>query len=179
VRKQAYNYLKSRGIDDNMIEKYDIGFCDSGSHSGRIVVPSYNKEGDLNYYIARSWDPKSKAKYKNPQEEKDKIIFWENHINWDEDIHLVEGVFDGLFLPNSIPMLGKYMSDLLLNTLYENANGNIIICLDGDAFQEAIKLYHNLNGGRLYNKIKLIKLTGENDVADLRGDISNYFYDIK
>jgi len=51
--------------------------------------------------------------------------------------------------------------------------------LDSDAFQDAIKLYHNLNGGRLYGKIKLIKLTGDADVADLRGDISDYFYNIK
>jgi hypothetical protein len=51
--------------------------------------------------------------------------------------------------------------------------------LDSDAFQDAIKLYHNLNGGRLYGKIKLIKLTGDDDVADLRGDISEYFYEIK
>ena len=62
--KEAMNYLKSRGITDEMIEKYGIGFCDKGDHAGRIVVPSYNKKGELNYYIARSWNPMSKAKYK-------------------------------------------------------------------------------------------------------------------
>jgi hypothetical protein len=71
------------------------------------------------------------------------------------------------------------MSELLLNTLYEKANGNIIICLDSDAWADAVKLYHNLNGGRLYGKVKIIKLMGDADVADLRGDISNYFYKMK
>ena len=47
VRQQAYNYLKSRGITDDLIEKYRIGFCDKGSHIGRIVVPSYNNDGEL------------------------------------------------------------------------------------------------------------------------------------
>jgi DNA primase len=179
IRKQAYNYLKNRGITEEIIEKYKIGFCDGGAFAGRIVIPSYDKNDELNYFIARSWDPNSRAKYKNPEESKDEIIFFENTINWNEDIHLCEGAFDAIFLPNSIAMLGKHMSELLLNTLYEKANGNIILCLDSDAFQDAVKLYHNLNGGRLYGKIKIIKLTGGADVADLRGNISDYFYTIK
>jgi len=86
VRKQAYNYLKSRGITDEIIEKFGIGFCDKGSHMGRIIIPSYNTKGELNYYVGRSWDPKSRAKYRNPEAEKEKIIFWESLIDWNKDI---------------------------------------------------------------------------------------------
>jgi DNA primase len=179
IRRQAYSYINKRGITDDIIERYGMGFCDKGSHAGRIIVPSYDKNGELNYYIARSWDPNSRAKYKNPEAAKDEIIFFESIINWNKDIHLCEGVFDAIFLPNSIAMLGKHMSELLLNTLYEKANGNIIICLDSDAWNDAVKLYHNLNGGRLYGKVKIIKLTGDADVADLRGNISDYYYTIK
>jgi DNA primase len=179
IRRQAYNYLIKRGITDNIIEKYGIGFCDKGSFSGRIIIPSYNNKNQLNYFIARSWDPNSRAKYKNPECPKDEIIFFENMINWDEDIYLCEGAFDAIFLPNSIAMLGKHMSDLLLTTLYEKANGNIVLCLDSDAFQDAVKLYHNLNGGRLYGKIKIIKLTGDSDVADLKGQIDDYYITIR
>ena len=179
IRRQAINYLYNRGISDYMIEKYQIGFCDKGDHAGRIIIPSYGSNGELNYYIARSWDPMSRAKYKNPEAEKDKIIFWENLIDWKKNIYLVEGAFDGLFLDNAIPMLGKHMSELLFETIYMKAKGNITICLDADAWQNAVKLYHELNGGELWGKIKLIKLTGDADVADLRGDISEYFYEIK
>lgn len=178
VRRQAMNYLKSRGITDEMIERYGIGFCDKGDHSGRIVVPSYNKNGELNYYIARSWNPMSKAKYKNPEAEKDKIIFWENLIDWNKDIFLVEGAFDGLFVNNSIPMLGKHMSELLFETIYTKAKGDIIICLDADAWQNAIKLYHELSGGDLWGRIKLIKLPDNKDIADLRGEIKDEYYHI-
>lgn len=97
IRQQAYNYLKSRGITDEIIEKYQIGFCDKGTHSNRIVVPSYDKNGELNYYVARSWLPYSKSKYKNPEAEKDKIIFNEHLIDWKKDIYIVEGVFDAFF----------------------------------------------------------------------------------
>jgi hypothetical protein len=76
-------------------------------------------------------------------------------------------------------MLGKKMSDLIFNTIYNKANGNIIICLDEDAWTDALKLYHTLNGGRLYNKIKIIKPPKDMDVADLRGKIDEYYYEIK
>jgi DNA primase len=176
VRRAAINYLHNRGITDLMIEKYRIGFCDKGDHAGRIVIPSYDSKGELNYYIARSWNPMSRAKYKNPEAEKDKIIFWENLIDWNKDIYLVEGAFDGLFVENSIPMLGKHMSELLFNTIYKKAKGNVIICLDADAWQNAVNLYHELHGGELWGRIKLIKLPDDKDIADLRGEIKDEYY---
>jgi len=179
VRKQAYNYLKNRGIDDEIIEKYGIGFCDTGTHASRIIVPSYNKNGELNYYIARSWIPNTKSKYKNPEAEKDKIIFNENLIDWKKDIYLVEGVFDGFFLPNSVPMLGKHMSQLLFETIYKKCKKNIIISLDGDAWDDAVKLYNDLNGGELYGRIKIVKLPKDKDVCDLRGQINEYYYNMR
>ena len=179
VRRQAYNYLQSRGITDEIIEKYGIGFCDKGNHAGRIVVPSYDINDELNYYVARSWDPHTKFKYKNPEAEKDKIIFNEKLIDWNKDIYLVEGVFDGFFLDNSIPMLGKHMSEMLFDKVYNNAKGNVIIALDGDAWGNAIKLYHELNGGELYEKIKIVKLPKDQDVCDLGGNINEYFIEIK
>ena len=179
VRRAAKNYLDNRGISDYMIEKYQIGFCDQGDHAGRIVIPSYNSKGELNYYIARSWNPMSRAKYKNPEAEKDKIIFWENLIDWNKDLYLVEGAFDGLFLENAIPMLGKHMSQLLFETIYKKAKANVIICLDGDAWENAVKLYHELNGGDLYDKIKILKLPRDQDVCDLKGKIDEYYVTIK
>jgi DNA primase len=179
VRRQAYNYLTNRGITDEIIERYGIGFCDNGSHAGRIIIPSYNKKGELNYYIARSWDLNTRAKYKNPENPKDEIIFFESLIDWNKDITLVEGAFDSIFIPNSIPMLGKHMSTLLFDTLYENCKGNITIALDGDAWENAVKLYHELNGGNLYGRIKIVKLPLDRDIADLRGKINEYYIEIK
>ena len=176
---EAYRYLQSRGISDDIIEKYKIGYTASGDFAYRIIVPSFDKDGRLNYFVARAWTPRSKMKYKNPTAEKDQIIFNEGIIDWDKDIYLCEGVFDSFFLDNSIVMLGKRMSDLMFSTLYNNANGNIIICLDEDAWSDALKLYHTLNGGRLYNKIKIIKPPKDMDVADLRGQIDDYYFEIK
>jgi DNA primase len=175
---EAYNYLKSRGITDEIIEKFKIGYTATGDYTYRIVVPSYDTEGILNYFVARAWVPK-KMKYKNPPVPKDEIIFNEGAVDWKKDVFLCEGVFDSFFLPNPIVMLGKKMSKLLFETLYLKAEGNIIICTDGDAFTDGVKLYHELNGGKLYNKIKLIKLPADKDVCDLKGVIDDYYVEIK
>lgn len=175
---EAKKYLSTRGIDDNIIKKYNIGYTVDGDFAYRIIVPSYDSENNLNYFIARSWVPR-KMKYKNPTAEKDKIIFNEHLIDWEKDVYLVEGVFDGFFLDNSIPMLGKKISSLLFETLYNKAKGNITICTDGDAWSDGLKIYHELNGGELYNRIKIVKLPKDKDVCDLRGQISEYYYEIK
>lgn len=175
---EAYRYLQSRGINDELIKKYKIGYTVTGDFAYRIIVPSFNKEGTLNYFVARAW-VKGRIKYKNPTVPKDEIIFNEGLIDWDKDIHICEGAFDGFFLDNSIVMLGKKMSELLFSTIYDKANRNIIICLDEDAWTDAFKLYHTLNGGRLYNKIKIIKPPKDMDVADLKGKIEEYYIEIK
>ena len=175
---EAYRYLQSRGITDEMIERFKIGYTVSGDFAYRIIVPSYNAENTLNYFVARSFVPK-KMKYKNPSVPKDEIIFGENNIDWEKDIYVCEGVFDSFFLDNPIVMLGKKMCELMFTTIYNKANGNIIICLDEDAWTDALKLYHTLNGGRLYNKIKIIKPPKGMDVADLRGQIDEYYYEIR
>lgn len=174
-RKEAFNYLKKRGINEEIINKYSIGICMDGEYSGRIIVPSYNKKGELNYFVGRSWNNRAKLKYKNPEAAKDFLIFNESLIDWKKDIYLVEGVFDGFFLDNSIALLGKYVNDNLWEMLYTKAKKNIIVCLDGDAYGDAKNIYDKLNGGNLYGRVKLVKLPKDKDVCDLRGDINNYY----
>jgi DNA primase len=170
-RREAYNYLKRRGVTDEMIEFYDIGFTTEGPFAGKIIIPSYDYKGELNYFVARSWATNAKVKYKNPTLPKETLIFNESRIDWTKDVFLVEGVFDGFFVPNSIPLLGKYLSDLLWEKLYDTCKGRIIICLDGDAWEDAKKVYDKLSGGKLYGRIDIVKLPIDKDLGDLRGQI--------
>lgn len=169
--RQAENYLKSRSITERQLQKFNIGFAYEGEYEGRIIIPSYDKEMKLNYFIARSYCG-HQNKYKNPEAEKDKIFFNEHLVDFSKDIYLVEGAFDSIFLPNSIPMLGKYISDMLWQRLYLEAQADIYICLDGDAYRDAERLYYKLNGGRLHKRVKLIKLPEDKDIADLKGEIN-------
>ena len=172
--KQAWNYIKKRNITDEMIEKFNIGFCYTGLYENRIIIPSYDTELTLNYFIARSYLSKTKLKYKNPEVQKEIIIWNEHLINWEERLYIVEGAFDSIFVPNSIPMLGKFMSDNLFKTIYTNAKKDIVIVLDPDAWNDATRLYHKMNCGKLMGRVFVVKLEGDQDIADLKGDLSNY-----
>jgi len=171
--KQAYNYIKRRNITDLMLQIYNIGFCATGIYENRIIIPSYDENNRINYFIARSYLNNTKMKYKNPQAQKEIIIFNEKLIDWNETVYIVEGAFDSIFIPNAIPMLGKFMSEHLFSKLYNNAK-KIIIVLDPDAYIDQERLYHRLNCGKLMGKVWSIKLEGDKDIADLKGDLSEY-----
>ena len=138
--KNAIHYLNNRGISGIDILRYSIGYCSSNGYSNRIIIPSYDAVGKLNYFIARDMFPNSKLKYKNPPMSKDTVCF-EMFINWDEPIVLVEGAFDAIAVRNNvIPLLGKFPSKTLVKRLVEKKVKKIYVALDEDAKQDAIKL---------------------------------------
>ena len=146
--KQAINYLTQRNITQKEIVKYNIGYCKDGLYSRRIIIPSYNSDGSLNYFISRSYYQDEKMKYKNPPISKN-IICFESQINWDEPIILCEGVFDAITIKrNAIPLLGKFPSKQLVEKIFMSGVTNIIISLDNDAINEALKAaeYFRKNG---------------------------------
>lgn len=167
---KAMEYLKNRGIGWDIIRKYNIGYTEYDENqknlSLRIVIPSFNQYGELNYWVGRdfsNWD--KKMKYMNPKVDKKEIIFNEEKVCWDADINLVEGPFDHIVVPNSIPLLGKALKDddKLFYTLRDRANANINIFLDGDAFDDVKRIYKILNHGKLFGKIRYIPLNGDDD----------------
>ncbi len=134
----ARKYLYDRGITDNDILKYNIGYCIAGEFSDRIIIPSYDQNNQLNFYVARSFN-RSYAKYKNPEASKDIIVF-ENLINWNQPIIICEGVFDAMAIRrNAIPILGKNISKSLLKKIVSSKVKEIYIALDRDALKKAVK----------------------------------------
>jgi DNA primase len=121
--KQAWNYLtKSRGLTEDIIFKYNMGFVTGGYYEGRVIIPSYDKDGELNYFVSRTYT-NQKPKYLNPDSQKytpkEEIIFNEKFVNWDGTVYLVEGPFDHIVVPNSIPLLGKMLSPKLQAEILE------------------------------------------------------------
>ena len=138
--KNAIHYLKGRGIGPIDILRYSIGFCSSNGYANRIIIPSYDSDGKLNYFMARDMFPNSKFKYKNPPMSKDTVGF-EMFINWKEPIVLVEGIFDAIAIRNNaIPLFGKFPSKTLVMRLAEKQVKKVYVALDEDAKQDAIKL---------------------------------------
>jgi hypothetical protein len=167
--QEAMKYLKGRRITQDIIDYYNIGYTSSGKHFLRVVIPSYDSCEELNYFVGRafSW---VKPKYMNDESDKSFIIFNENKIKWDATIYLVEGPFDHIVTPNSIPLLGKYISDLLLETLITKAKGNIVIVLDADAEKDAENLYKQLFYTPIGHLVKIVILPRDYDIAKIHQD---------
>tara|TARA_R110001592_G_scaffold62238_4_gene190334 strand:- start:1140 stop:2099 length:960 start_codon:yes stop_codon:yes gene_type:complete len=160
---KAYRYLTERGITDELIKEYNIGFTTTGQYHNRIIIPSYDELGDLNYFVSRAWDKWKKPKYLNPDVEKQLFVYNEFNINWDGTIYLVEGAFDHIVVPNSIPLLGKTMYGKLKSLLLKNAKSDVVILLDDDAKDDAIRIYKELNVGSLYDRVKLCTPPADTD----------------
>lgn len=125
-------YLKSRGITEQDITWWKMGYCIEGKFKNRIIIPSVNMEGEVDYFIGRSYLPK-RRKYMNPDNSKD-IVFNELFLDWTKDITIVEGVFDCVVAKNSIPLLGNSLriGSTIFNAIVEN-NNRYYIALDSDA----------------------------------------------
>lgn len=162
--EKAIKYLYSRGITDDIIKKYEIGYAKEGKYRFRVIIPSKDEFGEINFYVTRAYD-NNKFKYLNPQADKRELIFNEDKIEWDSTIYLVEGVFDHIVIPNSIPMLGKFITEKLFNKLQDKANGYVVILLDDDAYQDAINLYKKINTDNLYSRIRIIKMPEGFDIS--------------
>lgn len=163
----AYNYLVRRGVTDTMIAYYHLHFVTAGKFKHRILFPSYDEYDELSYFTARAVYGFMKPKYLNIDINKEKIIFNEGLIDWNEPITLVEGVTDHIVISNSIPLLGKKLHELLHNRLYNNANDRIHIALDGDAYADAKRIYRQLDTGKLKGKIYIIKLPFDQDISEI------------
>lgn len=172
--KEAIEYLKKRNIGDYFIKYYNIGYIPYWSNDkemrNRIIIPSYDEFGELNYYVARDYTGKRiLRKYNNPDIKKTLFVFNEDKINWYEDVTLVEGAFDHMVVPNSIPLLGKTLKRdyATFNAIVNKAKANVNILLDDDAVNDAKKIYKLLNSTRLKDKVKLIVCPNGYDASDI------------
>jgi DNA primase len=137
--KHALRFLKKRGVTIEDITKYNIGFCKDGPYAGRIIIPSYDSNGILNYFTARAYKD-SDRKYKNPPVASKDVIGFELYINWDAPLILCEGMFDAITIKrNCIPLLGKVLHNKLMEKIVKSSVDRIYIALDNDAKKDALK----------------------------------------
>jgi hypothetical protein len=146
----AYDYLtKERNIEHSILIKFNVGFCLTGRYRYRIIIPSYNIGGYLNYFTARTF-VNHPQKYDSPvNSDKESIIFNEYFIDWNAPIILTEGGIELLACPyNNIVMLGKKLHDYLLQKLL-HYNCEVIVALNKDAQVQKKKTQNDLTKGKL------------------------------
>ncbi len=138
-------YLRRRGLTDQTVRLYRMGYVATGHLAGRVVVPSFDAVGMVNFWSARTvWD--RKPTYELPEASKD-VISNEHMVDWTEPVYLVEGIFDEVAIgPQAISLYGKFMQPLLAKRLVERRPPIVYVCLDSDARREAVGLTQRLLG---------------------------------
>ena len=160
----AKRYLQNRGVTNEDILKWKIGYCFSGEYKNRIIVPSFDQDGDVSYFIARSYSGDN-YKYKNPKASKD-ITFNELYIDWNKDLVLVEGGFDALVAGNAVPILGSTLraGSRLLREIVRN-DTPIYVALDPDAAKKERRIIKTLL--RYDVELYKIDISGYEDVGEM------------
>jgi len=164
LKQKPLNYLYSRGFTDTDILNWKIGFCNFGEYQDRVIVPSFDSEGNVSFFIARSYTD-DWMKYRNPKVSKD-IIFNDLNVDWDNDIILVEGVFDAMKCKNAIPLLGSTLREnsLLFQKICER-KPNVYLALDEDAKGKEFGIAKKL---REYGiRTMSIKITPYRDIGEM------------
>ena len=171
IRKHALNYLKDRGIRPSEIIKYSIGYCEDGEYKNKIIVPSYDSNGRLNYFVGRSFY-ESNFKHKNPQVSKD-VVGFELFVNWDLPIVICEGVFDAIAIRNnSIPLFGKSPQSNIKTSIIRKGVRKVYLALDSDALNNSLQFAEELMNNGV--DVHLIEL-GESDPSEMG---YNNFYEL-
>ena len=162
--RRALHYLKSRGITNDDIIKYNIGYCSYGSYKNNIIIPSYDNTGKLNFFTGRSFEQNPYKKYTNPETSRD-IIPFELFINWELPLILCEGPFDAIAIKrNVIPLMGNSITSSLMKKIVMSKVQKIYIALDNDALKLSLKhAEYLINQGK---EIYLVELN-EKDPSEM------------
>jgi hypothetical protein len=62
----AMAYLSNRNVTMDDIIRNNIGYCERGEYEHRVLVPSYDKNGDINFFAARTYNEGTYQKYMLP-----------------------------------------------------------------------------------------------------------------
>jgi hypothetical protein len=136
--KAAWRYVYSRGLSDRDVWYFKLGVSDEPRWKRRIIMPSFDKDGNLNYFVARAIDKDKKPKYDNPDVDKNPIIFNEINLDWTSQLVLVEGAFDLVkCVENSTTILGSDLDERheIFNHILLH-NTPIALSLDGDMWDK-------------------------------------------
>ncbi len=164
--KACRNYVLSRGLSEKHLWYFRMGAVSAGRFRRRVIVPSFDADGYINYFTARSIDEDTR-KYINPKVKRTEIIFNEMNISWDDPLTLVEGPFDLIkSTQNSVCLLGSTLSEshLLFRKIVANCTP-VILALDPDAVAKSQKIAKLLSSYDV--EVKVADLGGYEDVGSM------------
>ena len=168
------NYLHHRGLTQRDLWYFKIGAVTGGRFRRRVIVPSFDEDGMLNYYTARAIDHEASRKYLNPKVRRADVIFNDINIDWSQALTLVEGPFDLIKSnENTTCLLGSTLNHRheLFKKIVKNKTA-VILALDPDAIKKTHEIAAIL--ARFDICVKILKFNNFSDVGEMpRGYLTN------
>ena len=165
--RQTVKYAFSRGINESTLFRFRMGTCKTGRFRRRLIMPSFDGDGNLNYFVGRAIDSSQRVKYLNAPVKKKDVIFNEIDIDWQKEIVLVEGPLDLVKCTvNATCLLGSHLDETYkLFQKIINHNTPVILALDADVIQKTQKIAALLHTWGIL--VKIVNLPLDKDVGDL------------
>ena len=167
--RDTFLYLKSRGFNKHKLFMLRAGYSSNNDLRRYLILPSYDKNGELNFYVSRNIDvgTNDSFKYKNANISKGKIIFNEINISWDKPLTIVEGPLDLIKTnDNATCLLGSSLTEdmLLFQEIVKNKT-KIRLALDSDVYHKTIKIAKLLSQYDI--EVEILDTRGADDVGDM------------
>jgi len=134
---QKHPYLAQRGLTEDTIREFGIGFFSGkGTMAGRVVIPIHNERGELVAYAGRAIDG-TEPRYKFPAGfHKGQVLYNLHRVKDAVSVVLVEGFFDCMKVSQAgypcVALMGSSMSKVQERLLSEQNIAEVILMLDGD-----------------------------------------------
>lgn len=164
--RSILRYIGSRNITDRDVWYYKLGRSDDPKWSRRVMMPSFDAEGNLNYLVGRAVD-RQKKRYENEEADRTSIVFNEININWSKRLVLCEGPFDLVKCgDNATCLLGCTLHEqhLLFDRIVTHGTP-VAIALDEEARDNALAIARKL---REYDiDVVMVDLMGHKDPGEM------------
>jgi DNA primase len=181
--EDAIEYLRGRGLTDETIREFMLGFCDNQKDVkmvGRITFPIANAQGrivGLGGRIFRQGD--EREKYTNDASSKifrkSEMLYQlskaRDSIRANDKVYLVEGYMDYLLsyqigVKNTLALLSTALTEDHINII-KRYTDNAVFILDGDEAGETATLRHILAAEKAGLNVQIVPMPSKFDPADL------------
>lgn len=154
--KQALIWLNRRGIHWDQIQKWQIGYCPFGHHAQHLILPVFDESGGVATFQSRRFIGTTTPKSKNPKAKlnemsKADVMYGEHRVEKGDNLVLVEGPFDVLYLERMfarlkmkrfkpLAILGHQISSVQAQTLHRFEPRSVWVIMDADAVKDGRKI---------------------------------------
>ena len=162
-------YAALRGASEHKQWMLKLGASDEGDFIRSLIIPSFDNEGNINFYTCRKIDAMSDSgrKYVNAEVPKSEIIFNEYLIDWTLPLTLVEGPLDLLKTnDNATCLLGSHLGEnfKLFQQIVKHKT-DVYLALDYDAYWKAQDIAKLLASYDI--NVWIVKADKTRDVGDM------------